>query len=434
MQLMCASDPYKTTTSHLNQTNMSVPTNTPEALEPAATTYSPAEKALFILVMLAVGFTLYLTASLILPMLIATFLSILLAPAVRALVAMRFPQPVAAGLVVTIAVALAGTLLFHLYSPVQTWLTSGGPADLRVLERKLRIVRAPVEAVKNATQTVASIAEGNTSTSKPVVKVENGSLLDLIKTMHSVLLTTLSTILLVYFLLASGNLLMRKLVQATPRLRDKIRTVEIAQNLQREISTYFGTITLVNIGLGFATGVAMWMLGMPTPLVLGVMVALLNFLPYLGPMLASVAIAAVAIVTFDAPQAMVLPPVVYLILHLIEGQLIVPFVLGRRMAVNPVILFIWLLIFAWVWGAPGAVIAVPMLVAVRICAERIEFLRPLATMLELDSNQTAPAISEWKPASDQEQSQGSAGADSNVATVPSSDHLEPAGSRPGYPN
>ena len=407
--------------------------NTPEAHEAVATSYSPAEKALFILVVLAIGFTLYLTASLILPMLIAAFLSILFAPAVRALVALHIPQPAAAGLVVTIAVALAGTLLFHLYSPVQIWLTSGGPADLRVLERKLRIVRAPVEAVKNATQTVASIAEGETREPKPVVKVENGSLLDLIKTMHSVLLTTLSTILLVYFLLASGNLLLRKLVQATPRLRDKIRTVEMAQNLQREISAYFGTITLVNIGLGFVTGVAMWMLGMPTPLLLGVMVALLNFMPYLGPMLACGVLAAVAIVTFDAPHAMILPPVVYLTLHLMEGQLVVPFVLGRRMAVNRVILFIWLLIFAWVWGAPGAVIAVPMLVAVRICAEHIELLRPLATMLELDSNQTAPAISELETSSDQKQSQSSIILDANGTSRSRGGDLEHAayGSSPG---
>ena len=144
-------------------------------------------------------------------------------------------------------------------------------------------------------------------------------------------------------------------------------------------------------------------------------------------------IAAVAIVTFDAPLAMVLPPVVYLVLHLIEGQLITPFVLGRRMAVNPVILFIWLLIFAWFWGAPGAVIAVPMLVAVRICAERIEFLRPLATMLELDSNQTAPAISEWKTPSDQRQSHGSIDAGANGALLSRGANLENTanGSRPG---
>ncbi len=373
---------------------MSATTITPQTPELTATTRSPAEKALFIIVVLAIGFTLYLAASLILPVLIAAFLSILLAPAVRALVALHIPQSAAAGLVVTLAVSFAAVLLFHLYAPVQSWLTSGGPADLRILERKLRIVRAPVDAVKNATQTVASIAEGDTRAPKPVVKIENGSPLDLIKTMHAALLTTLSTILLVYFLLASGNLFLRKLVQATPRLRDKIRTVEIAHNLQREISAYFGTITLVNIGLGLVTGMAMWMLAMPTPLVLGVMVSLLNFLPYLGPMLASVILAGVAIVTFDTPQAMILPPVVYLILHMVEGQLVVPLVLGRRMAVNPVILFLWVLIFTWVWGAPGAVIAVPMLVAVRICAERIELLRPLASLLERDEGRSDPVAGE----------------------------------------
>jgi len=412
---------------------MSASTSTPQTLESTAPTRSPAEKALFTIVILAIGFTLYLAASLILPILIAAFLSILLAPAVRALVALHIPQPVAAGLVVTIAVGLATVLLFHLYAPVQTWLTTGGPADLRILERKLRVVRAPVEAVKNATQTVASIAEGAPPTSKPVVKVENGSPVDWIKTMHSVLFTTLTTILLVYFLLASGDLFLRKLVQATPRLRDKIRTVEVAHNLQREISTYFGTITLINTGLGLVTGMAMWLLGMPTPLVFGVMVALLNFLPYLGPALASIILAAVAIVTFDTPQAMILPPVVYLVLHAIEGQLVVPFVLGRRMAVNPVILFLWVLIFTWVWGAPGTVIAVPMLVAVRICAERIAFLGPLASLLERDSAQANPLPDEAAVSFHQER-QDSRRAESNGALEQPASNLEPAAyePNPGY--
>jgi hypothetical protein len=107
-------------------------------------------------------------------------------------------------------------------------------------------------------------------------------------------------------------------------------------------------------------------------------------------MLASLIIAAVAIVAFDTWQAMILPPAVYLVLHLIEGQLVVPFVLGRRMAVNPVMLFLWVLIFTWLWGAPGALLAVPLLVAVRICAERIELLRPLGQLLERDEG---PAVS-----------------------------------------
>jgi predicted PurR-regulated permease PerM len=267
-----------------------------------------------------------------------------------------------------------------------------------------------------------------------VVKVDNGSPLAWIKTMHSVLFTTLTTILLVYFLLASGDLFLRKLVQATPRLRDKIRTVEVAHNLQREISTYFGTITLINTGLGLVTGMAMWLLGMPTPLVFGVMVALLNFLPYLGPALASIILAAVAIVTFDTPQAMILPPVVYLVLHAIEGQLVVPFVLGRRMAVNPVILFLWVLIFTWVWGAPGTVIAVPMLVAVRISAERIALLGPLANLLARDSAQTIPMPGEEAGVSFHQARQDSRRPESDRALEQPASNLEPAAyePNPGY--
>lgn len=357
-----------------------------------ATVLQKTEKSLLIIAALAIAFTLYLAASLVLPILIAAFLAILLAPAVRALASLRVPQAAAAAIVVTITVGLTGALLFHLYSPVQNWLTTEGHADLRVLERKLRALRVPVEAVKNATKTVESIAEGDSRAPKPVVKVETSSPLSMFRTMHTVLLTTLTTILLVYFLLASGNLLLRKLVQATPRLPDKIRTIEIAHSLQREISAYFATVTLINIGLGMATAATLWLLGMPVPLALGVMAALLNFIPYLGPMLTIVAIAGVAIVTFDTPMSIFLPPAVYLLLHIIEGQLIVPYVLGRRMAVNPVILFLWVLVFTWLWGAPGAVIALPVLVAVRICAERIESLRLLANLLEEGAAQLVPVM------------------------------------------
>ena len=178
----------------------------------------------------------------------------------------------------------------------------------------------------------------------------------------------------------------------------------------------------------------MWMLGMPTPLVFGVMVALLNFLPYLGPALACIILTAVAIVTFDTPQAMILPPVVYLVLHAIEGQLVVPFVLGRRMAVNPVILFLWVLIFTWVWGAPGTVIAVPMLVAVRISAERIALLGPLASLLARDSAQTIPIPGEEAAVSSHQEHLDSSRPESEGKSEQRSCNLEPAAyePKPGY--
>jgi predicted PurR-regulated permease PerM len=104
-------------------------------------------------------------------------------------------------------------------------------------------------------------------------------------------------------------------------------------------------------------------------------------LPYLGPGIFTVMLTAVAVITFDTPAAMLAPPAAFLLLNLIEDQLILPFVLGRSFAINPVVIFVWVLIWAWMWGIGGLLIAVPLLVALRICAERIPRLEPLAVML-----------------------------------------------------
>ncbi len=174
---------------------------------------------------------------------------------------------------------------------------------------------------------------------------------------------------------------MRKLIAVTPDREDKIRMVEILRTIQREIGRYFGTITLMNIALGVATGFAMWALDMPTPLVWGVAVALLNFLPYLGPMIATVMLTAVGLLTFQTPWAILAPPAAFLLLNFIEDQLILPFLLGRSLSLNPVVIFVWVLICAWMWGIGGLLLAVPLLVALRICAERVPRLKPLAIVL-----------------------------------------------------
>ena len=187
--------------------------------------------------------------------------------------------------------------------------------------------------------------------------------------------------LLLYFLLASGDLFLRKLVRVIPRLRDKIRAVEIARQVQHEVASYFAVLTLINVGFGTAVGVAMWALGMPTPLLWAVVAAVTNFLPFIGPFIAVVVIGVAAVVSFDTPLAMLAPPVAYLLLHVVEDQLILPVALGRRLAVSPVVIFIWILVWTWMWGVVGVVLAVPMLVAVRICAEHIQSLAPLASFL-----------------------------------------------------
>jgi predicted PurR-regulated permease PerM len=335
-------------------------------------------RALWILALLAIAFTLNAAASLILPILLAAVLSLLLSPAVGLLVRAHVPQALAAALVVAALVAGVFALAAHLYGPVQGW-ANAGPAEVRMLEQKLRILRRPVEAVREAGDKVAQLT--GSETARTVAVERKGTALEWVRTTQHAVFTTLTTMLLLYFLLASGDLFLRKTVRVIPRLRDKIRAVEIARRVQHEIASYFAVLTLINVGFGAAVGVAMWALGMPTPLLWAVVATLTNFLPYIGPFVAVVVIGVAAVVTFDTPLAMLAPPLAYLVLHLVEDQVVLPVALGRRLAVSPVVIFIWVLIWTWMWGVVGVVLAVPLLVAVRICAENIPSLAPLAAFL-----------------------------------------------------
>jgi predicted PurR-regulated permease PerM len=194
----------------------------------------------------------------------------------------------------------------------------------------------------------------------------------------------LVTLMLLYFLLASGDLFLRKLIRVIPGLRDRILAVEISRSVQGEIGRYFAATTLINIGLGVATTLVMMALGMPSPALIGTAAALLNFLPYVGAAATLLGIFVVAAFAFDGATQILLPALAFLTLTTIEGQLVQPIVLGRRLALNPVAVFIWVLLWGWLWGVPGLLVAVPMLVALRICAGKIPSLSPLAELLSRD--------------------------------------------------
>jgi predicted PurR-regulated permease PerM len=341
---------------------------------------SSVRYALWILVLIAIACILYLTASLLLPIMVAGTLALLLSPAVNALNRLHLPQPASAGIVMLLVLVLLGGLAINVAGPVQRWIETA-PNHLRRLENRISALMVPVEAVREATEKVNAIAADNSKPRPREVLVERAGFSSALSFTVNTLIMALSTVMLAYFLLACGDVLMRKIVTVTPDREDKLRMLQIARTIQSEIGRYFATITLVNIGLGIATGLAMWMLGMPTPIVWGVAVALLNFLPYIGPLIATVMLAAVGLLTYDTPWGTLAPPAAFLLLNFIEDQLILPFLLGRSLRLNPVVIFLWVLIWAWMWGIGGILIAVPLLVAVRICAERLPKLRPLAVVL-----------------------------------------------------
>jgi predicted PurR-regulated permease PerM len=338
--------------------------------------------ALLILAVLACA---YVARTLLFPIILAVVLALLLRPAVIALQRLKIGESIGAALVLALVMAAFGALATHLYEPAARWAEMG-PAEIRRLEKKLRDVSRPVQAVRGATDKVAELANATapTASKKPAVVVERPSFTEVFGTAQWALGSALVTLMLLYFLLASGDLFLRKLIRVIPGLRDRILAVEISRSVQAEIGRYFAATTLINIGLGVATTLAMMALGVPSPALIGTAAGLLNFLPYVGAAITLLGIFVVSALSLDGATQIVLPALVFLALTTIEGQLVQPIVLGRRLALNPVAVFIWVLLWGWLWGVPGLLVAVPMLVALRICAEKIPSLNPLAELLSRD--------------------------------------------------
>jgi len=320
--------------------------------------------------------------TLLLPVLIAVLLSLLLSPAVSLLERMRLPRWLAALLVVAGSVAMAAGLAMHLSAPAQHWMDAG-PEPLEELRRKLRLLREPVEAVRGATDRVAELASDQPANPREVVVTRRWSSV-LVDNAQPIAIGTASVLILLYFLLASGDLFLRKLIRITPRLRDKVRAIEISRSVQQEIARYFASITLINVGLGSLVALTMGVLGMPTPVLLGTVAALLNFVPYLGSLIALVLMTLVATLSFDTLGEIVLPPAAFFLLTTLEGQVVQPLVLGRQLSTAPVVVFLWVLFWGWLWGFGGVAVAIPMLVAVKLCAEQLPSWQPLAELLGRD--------------------------------------------------
>ena len=334
--------------------------------------------------LLGVLVALYLARAILLPVLIAMLLALLLSPVVALFERMRLPRPLGALIVLVAVLAALGGLGMRLSGPAQQWLNAG-PQQMAQLRYKLRLLTRPVEAVKGATDRVAEMTTPEPA-GKPAreVVVERRTLSGLINNTQAALVSTTTVIILLYFLLASGDLFLRKLIRIIPNLRDKIRAVEISRTIQVQIGRYFGAITAINVTLGIVVGLVVGWIGLPTPALIGTLVAIFNFLPYLGPLCSLALITVVSAMTFDTLPHVLTAPLAFAAITLIEGQVIQPVVLGRHLSTTAVVLFLWIVFWGWMWGVGGVVVAVPLLVVVKICAEHIPSWAPIAEFLGRD--------------------------------------------------
>ncbi len=354
----------------------------PKTLDPqlTATSQETIRPLLFgIFLILAIG-AVVLAKMILLPIALAFMLTLTLSPVVRFLSRYRIPTFVSAGLIVLTVVGALGAGVFYLSGPVKGWI-DGAPEAGRRIEEKLSALRRPVDAAVSASKEVEKI----TRTEDPSVQrvqVQQPGLLSLAAGNIAAILGTLGVMfVLLFFLLGSGRLFYEKLVRVMPTMTEKKRAVRIVQTVEDEVSRYLLTIAIINAGLGVAIAVAMWSVGLPNPVLWGVMAAGLNFVPYVGAIAGVAVVSLVSLVSLESPASTLLVGGLYFGLTTIEGQFITPALVGRRLEMNTVAVFLAVAIWGWLWGVPGVLMAVPFLVSLRVFCDHFEGLSSLGEFL-----------------------------------------------------
>ena len=324
---------------------------------------------------------LYFAREFFMPVLLALILSFLLKPMVRALGRIRIPESVGAAIAIVVFGGAIVLAVSNLIQPATDWLQRA-PESIHQIEDKVQKFLRPAQAFSKAAENVGQL--GKDQTAEPTTKIEmkNFSVSEtLLGYTRSFLTGAAETVVLLYFLLAAGDLFMQKMVRILPSLQDKKKAVEIAREVQQNISTFLFTITVINICLGICVGCSVALLGMPNPVLWGVVAGLLNFIPYFGPICGVTILAIAGLVTFETLGRALMPPLIYFCFHAIESNFVTPMILGRRLTLNPVVIFISLIFWTWMWGISGALLSVPMLMMLKIFCDHFKPLAPIGEFL-----------------------------------------------------
>jgi len=325
---------------------------------------------------------LYVASSIILPVVLALVLNLLLQPAVRLLGRVHVPRAVGALLTVFLVIGALVGLVAALSVPAATW-AERLPEGIPRLEAHLEVIKGPIQALQKIIQQAEQAADAPPGRGSIVsVRRDLGITGALFAGTRSVLDGLFTTVLVLYFLLVAGNIFLRRVVEILPTFSNKRQAVDISQQIQEDISGYLVTITAMNAAVGAATAAAMYLCGLGDPLLWGTTAFLLNYIPIIGPLFGVCIFVLVGLLSFESLWWALLPPAIYLGIHLVEGETLTPMLLARRFTLNPVLIILSLVFWFWMWGALGAILAVPMLAILKIISDRLRPLKALGHFLE----------------------------------------------------
>jgi len=327
--------------------------------------------ALKLLALLAVLYTLYFSQTLLVPIFVAAFIALFSSPLVRLLRVVYVPKPLAALLVIVALMGGLGYLFGLLVEPASRWLQV-----LPDLGDKL--VNGMGEMTKSLSSIKGDVSSGSSGDGDSIEKAVDSTLHSVVsalaETTLSFALQLATLIVITYFFLVFGEELMRHVVKARRTFSAKKSTVVVFQAIQNDITHYVLVISLINVTLGLCTAGAMHLLGVEDALLWGALATLLNFAPYVGPMLLAVILTGVGFMESSSWSGIALVPGTYLLLNFIECQFVTPTLLGRRFNMNPLLVVLWMLAWGWLWGAVGMLIAIPLLDCGRILATHLDLM------------------------------------------------------------
>ena len=314
------------------------------------------------LFILAVIVAAYLGRAILMPILFGMIMALVLAPAVERLTRLRIPEPIGAALVMF---AMVGLLVLTI--------------ELLVLPARDMLAELPVQVqalLAHLLEWVRSFRFGNWLTppssadlSKQAAAQSMTMTGELLKMAQSFIISAVSASLLAYFLLSSGDLFLTKLVRVLPTIRDKVRAVKVVRTVQQEVATYFASVSMINLGLGIGVTLLTWAFGLPMPWFWGALVALLNFVPYIGASVSALLLLLAGMAFTESTSQAFLLLTCFVGITFVEGQLINPILVGKRLELNHTIVFVALLFWGWLWGVGGMLLAVPLLIIIKKFAD-----------------------------------------------------------------
>jgi predicted PurR-regulated permease PerM len=304
---------------------------------------------------------------------------------VEALHRLRLPRALGAVLIVATLLGGFGVAANALVAPAQHWLSSA-PKVLQSLERRLRPAQGVMHRLQAVTTQAGTLTKPSASGSPaapPAAAEPALSEAEMVTATGATITSFVACMILTVFLLSGGPPMLAQMAASLAANLQAAHALRVIEALRKELGRYYGTIALINLGLGVATGLAMLWLGLPNPFLWGAVAALLNFVPYVGSATTLAVLTIVAVISFDATSKILAVAGTFLALATIEGQVVQPLLVGRRLELNPILVFLAVWFGGWFWGVAGIVIAIPTLVALKVAASHsknpgaiLEFLSP----------------------------------------------------------